>query len=740
MFEGSKDAKILFVSDFLRSKEVESGSVLAGERRDILVNALNSAGVLASDYAFTTIHETAAKGNKVTGFDRDERIASQRRCKELINESKANVIVPLGDYALNFITGLSSAQKQHLSILPVKAEFGARKAIPLLHPETVQRSYEDVAYIRFGAMRLKEEMSATTLNIPERKFLLSLDLVFDEQVAYLESIIKNASEVSTDVETGNGYVNTVGFGISAAEAIAIESSHSGKTPAEFHKLWDLFLQIWSSNSIGKIAQNGLFEATWASMYGIEFNCLSFDTMWAMKFLHPTLERGLDNVGRIYTRYPYWKDDHSDWNNVRDWRSHLIYNCKDNTGQFAAKENMAKALKARGLDKNFYEFIMKQFPIAHEMQSRGFRLDESMLETMRYNANRDIEAVTDSFDRSCEERIGRKVNINSPKQVKDALKEMKIKLPTIKGKESTTKASMMKLKNKYPKEIIIRDMLKIDQLKKKTEEYLNFTYDPDRRIRCSFDLSSDENGVWVGKKTIFDKGFDATQVPSIVKNCIIPDEGKEFVQIRMNQPEIRFIATDAPDYKLTAMLNNYKDISRYMASKLFKKPEEIVSWNEIKIAGQVIKSCNEFDAPKQFVEKCFALSGVFFQDAEAKRMMQIFLEEFPGCRSRIERIKKEIYSKRMLKSGKREITYYDRINDALFRRALSFGPESYSNDTITELCLKLDLVPGVEFLTRNKNSVLLQIEADKIFDVFAVGIGKITFDVSVGNRWGSVKSV
>lgn len=740
MFEGSLDAKILFVSDFLRPKEVEAKAILIGERQDIIVNALQSVGILASDYAFTVIHPGQANGAKITSFSQQDRIDAQRACKDLINQSKANVIVPLGDYALKFITGLDSIQKQHLSILPVRAEFGARKSIPFLHPETIQKSYNDVAYIRFGAMRLKEEMSSPLLNIPLRKFLLSLDLTFDEQVAYLENIIKTASEVSTDVETGNGTVNTVGLAISPYEAISIDSTTSGKTPAQFHKLWSLYKEIWESENIGKIAQNGLFEATWASMYGIHFNNLSFDTMWAMKFLNPCLERGLDNVGRIYTRYPYWKDDHSDWNNIRDWRSHLNYCAKDVTGQFAARENMQAALVARGLDKTFHNFIMKQFPIAHEMQTRGFRLDENMLEIMRENVNRDIESVTKSFDQGCVERLGYKVNTNSPKQLKVALKGLGMKLPTIQGKESTTKASLMKLKNKYPKEMIVREILKIDQLKKKTEEYLNFQYDDDKRIRCSFDLASDENGIWVGKKNIFDKGFDATQVPSIVKNCIIPDDGMVFIEYRLNQPEIRFIAVNAPDYKLQEMLAQCLDIPKYFASRLFKKDEALISRDQIKIANQVIKSANEMDAPKQFVEKCFARSSVFFQDAEAKRMIQMFFEEFPGCRSRIDRIKKEIYSKRMLTNPTRQIVYYDRLNDSLFRRALTFGPESYSNDLITNISLELSSIHGVEFVTRNKNSILVQVLTEKASDLVSLTYGSSVLDISVGDRWGKLDHV
>lgn len=715
MHEGSANPKILFVSDFLRTKEKEQNLILAGERRDILVNALSSAGILASEYAMT-----------ILGPD----------CKSIINSSPANIIVPLGEKPLEWLTGYKNINKQHLSLLPVKAEFGARKALPLLHPEAVQKSYDNSAYIRFGAMRLKEEKESTQLVIPKRKFLLSLDMDFDAIVSYLEDIIvKNAREISTDIETGNGFVNTVGLAISPYEAIVVECGPNRWNPVQFHKLWSLFKLIWESENIGKIAQNAAFEAHWASLYGIQFNNVSFDTMLAMKFLHPTLERGLDNVGRIYTSYPYWKDDHSDWNNVRDWRSHLNYCGKDCTGQFMAKVNMEGALKARGMLDSFTNFIMPQVPIAHEMMMRGLRLDSDMLITLREKTERDIQAITDSFDRQCEERLGKKVNLNSPKQVKEAFKTIGLKIPTSKGKETVSKAALLKLKNKYPKEMLIKDMLKIEQLRKNTEDYLNFESDPDGRVRFSYDLASDENGLWVGKKTIFDRGFDPTMVPQIVKNCIVADEGKVFVQIRLNQPELRYIAQDAPDYKLKAMLDQYKDIGKYMAGKLFRKHEDMVNRNEIKIAQQVIKSANEMDAPKQFVEKCFAKAQVLYSDLEAKRFMQIYFEEFSGCRRRIDRIRKEIYNKRSLSSPSRQITYYDRINDSLIRRALSWGPESASNDEISGLCMELHKYAEVEFVCRNQNSLLVQIPNS--MDLMELGS---VLPMQVGNRWGSLENV
>lgn len=732
----NKDAKVLFVSDFLRAREVTEKSVLAGERKDILINALNAAGIVASDYTMIAIHNSTPTGGKISGFNKDQKIEAQRLCRQLILESKANIIVPLGEYALKFITGLDGINKHHLSLYQSKADLGGKKCMPMLHPETIQKSYGDICYIRFGAMKLKQELWSTTLNIPERHIQISLDLTFDEQIAYLENIIKNAQEVSTDVETNEAGINTVGLAITSQEAIAIESTPNGKTAAEYKKLWELYAKIWSSENIGKIAQNGLFEATWASVYGIQFKNLIWDTMLAMKYLHPTLECNLGNVGRIYTKYPFWKDDHSDWNDIRNWRDHLTYCGKDAVGQYAAYVSQKVDLTARGRLDRFRELIMSQIPIAQEMQARGLRLDLDKISQMKLKAEDDIAAMTKSFDMQCQEATGKTVNLNSPKQVKDLLKGFGLKLPVLKGKETVSRAALLKLKNKYPKVHVVKDMLKIDDLRKKNEEYLNFDFDKDERVRCSFNLASDETGEWVGKKTIFNKGFDFTNIPSVVKNAIIADHGMTLIELKLDQPEVRFIAANCPEPKMTQMLFEYRDVNRYMASKIFRKPEEICNPNEIKIASLAIRSANYMDAPKQFVEKCFARSGVLYEDVEAKRIMNTVLEEFPGCRKRVDRIKKQMYSSRMLSSPDRQIVYYDRINDSLLRKALAWEPESNTNDRITKMAIALQ--PEVELLNRGKDFLLFQVPHQIVQNYLDLKSPEVK--VSYGTRWGSMTYV
>jgi hypothetical protein len=85
MLEGSLEAKILFVSDFLRVNENAERVIFDENKRSIIVNAMNRAGIVASDYAFTVIHDSAPKNYDFNKFNLLERMEAQAKCKDIIN-------------------------------------------------------------------------------------------------------------------------------------------------------------------------------------------------------------------------------------------------------------------------------------------------------------------------------------------------------------------------------------------------------------------------------------------------------------------------------------------------------------------------------------------------------------------------------------------------------------------------------------------------------------------------------
>jgi DNA polymerase I-like protein with 3'-5' exonuclease and polymerase domains len=705
MLEGSLSGiKILFVSDFLRPDENALGVVLNDQRKSLIVNALNRAGVPESDYAFTVMYPFMPPGLNLSNVNEDQRVLARIACKKIINDSGANVIVPLGEHALNFITGLENINKQHCSILKVKAEFGDRKAIPLLHPEYVQRDYASQAYISFGCQRIKAESHSKNLELPDRKFLLSLDLSFEQIVDYLENKVLKAPELSIDVETGRGLVNTHGFAISPKEAIAIDVLPSSYTPAQYHKLWSLIAKVLESD-IPKLAQNALYESQWASLYGIRLQNVSFETMWAMKLLHPTLDKGLDNVGRIYTRQPYWKDDHSDWNNVRNWRDHLSYNCKDTCGTFEAKINMQADLEQRGLMPMFQNY-MKLFQKAQKMTNEGLKISSELLEAARKDTERDIEQIQARFDEQTQKRLDRKVNINSPKQIKEMLKEIGIKIPTKAGSETVNKEALAKLRKSNPKEELLKDLVKLSKLNSELDSYFNFNFDQDGRVRFSLDAVYNEFGEWGSSKNPFGSGFDLEMLPRKTKSCIVADEGCEFVEIRLNNFEQEYLALDSGDSRMIRLISAGDSISAHLAASLFNKAVGIINPRsaEFRIASMVLSEAAYGVSARALATKLMAFHDKYVSEVEAKRFIGIVFELFPGLRKRQERIQYSIRTTRRLKNllG-REIVFYDRINDDLFKKAYQWGFRSLQADVLNNLITSADL-PVVAL---NSRSVLVQ---------------------------------
>lgn len=757
MLEGSNDAKILFVSDFLRIQEKAEHTILAGDRRTILVNALQRAGILEDDYAFTIIHPEAPPGCIDSNrFSEAEKLAHFKQAAERINNHKANVIVPLGSYSLKFISGHDSIDKQHCSILPVKAEFGNRKCIALYHPEQVQKVYSLIAYISFGCLRLREEMHSHVIDIPQRKYLLSLDLTHKQQCDYLQDVVLKAAELSIDFETGNNVINTVGFAVSPYEAIALETHPYGKAIDAQHELWKLIVKALESD-IPKIAQNALFEAQWCARYGIWLNNITHDTMWAMKFLHPELDKGLDNVGRIYTRFPYWKDDHSDWNNVRNWRQHLNYNCSDTTGTFAAKINQATALTNRKMDGLFYNYIMRFLPCIREMCSKGLLLDEPQLFAMRENAERDAQDFSEKLQEMFTSRLNRVVNIRSPKQVKAAFKDLGIKIPSVKGKESVDKKALVKLSRKYPAEFIFPFMLKLSGLNKQLSSYLNFTYDKDLHVRYSLDGVGTETGRWAGYTDPWGNGFNPQTVPKYIRNAFIAEPGKVLVQIDLKQAESRYVAYEAPEPKLMEMLENGDDIHNYVAAKIFNKASGLVTKQERQLGKKSGHSANYGVGPRTFAEACLVEMNIVLSEHEARKIIEGYYEVFPGIRKRQHNIQAEVRRTRMLKTPfGRERIFYDRMGDSLFREAYAYAPQSVIPDITNTLMLYLrDTFEDMDLLLQVHDSLLLQVESGRESEIAEAardlvawhpkislpgGSLVIPVDVEAGYRWGKLKPI
>lgn len=754
MIEGNRQAKVVILKDFLDVHEQAEKSVILGPKRELLVGSLARAGLTQHDVCFICLFPFYPKYGKHESINKEIKIKQVESLKKILKSMKPNLIVPLGSQLLEILTGEKSIHKWHLSILRARAEFGTLKVLPLFDPSEVLRSYQDSFYISYGAMKIAEEAKTSKITIPNRTFHLSPS--FEDTVDYLNHTIKHAKRISLDVETGKGIINTVGYATSPTEAIAMRVdpySFGSEKTKEHHQVWLKIKELMESD-IPKIAQNFLYDIQYLSKYGIYVNNIHHDTMWAMKFLHPEMRAGLDNVGRIYTPFPYWKEDGKDWGNIANWVEHLKYNCKDTTGTMWAYHEQKKDLEERGLSDTFYGFVMKFAEPIREMCTRGLPLDPNRLQTLKDNLNYEIKHLMQDLDEITEERIGMKINPKSPKQLKDAFSAMNLKIPIQKGQESTDKKALVKMKKRYKKEKILDILLKLSAANKQLSSYINFSYDTDNRVRFSLNGCGTETGRWSGHKDPWGKGFNPQTVPKKIRSLFVSEPGKILIQVDLAQAESRYVAYEAPEPTLMRMLENGEDVHKYVASKIFNKDESMINYKERQLGKRSGHGANYAIGPRTFAESCLVEMGLSITETEAKRILDTYYQVFPGIKRRQQNIQDEIRRTKKLKTPLgRERYFYDRIGDSLFREAYAYAPQSTIPDITNYLMLHLR--GHCELLLQVHDSVLIQVRESRAKEIIELasdldswhpeihlpgGQLRIPIDIEIGHSWGDMDSI
>lgn len=757
-FEGRLSSRILFVNDHQRVTCKAEHTGIAEYMFKPLLTALQRNGISKADYSLLTLND-----------------ASDSTFANFLATHSAYIIVPLGEKALQLVAGEVGIDKWQCSVIKSKAITGQRKVLPLYHPEHIQQFFSDHAFYFVGAEKLKKEILTDAYTIPERK--MHLVSTFKEAKSYLEAKVLKAKEIAVDFEFSRGLINTVGFAVSSTEAIAIRTSPELYNEHDYWQLWLLIAEVLEGPA-AKIIQHACVEVSWAARYGIEIKNVTHDTMWAMKFLNPEFDKGLDNVGRIYTPFPYWKDDNDDWSNIRNWPRHLEYNCKDTTGTFAAYINQVKELKERGIYSLFTGFVMRFQPVIQEMCNTGLNVNVEALHVVKQKLTREHENFMRIIDQECLSHCGKTINPRSGKQLKEALETMGMKLPTKRGKNkngaiqevktTTDKKALAKLRRQHPDAAVLPALIGISATNKQLSSYTDFDYDKGTaRVHYTLDGCGTETGRWAGYVSSWGEGFNPQTIPSSAKGIFRADEVTCLVEIDLEKAESWYVALDSPDERLIELLESDGDIHRYVASKIYNKPEALIGRNspERQLGKKVGHASNYGTGPRTFAETCLAEMNLYITETEAKHMLEAYFQAFPGIKRRQERLKNEVYQKRYLKTPMgRERYFFGRMDDATCREAYAYQPQSTIPDITNTLMLKLwdnrDYLGLAyedqgRFLLQVHDSLLLQMRPERLGELagfcrdlsnwhptiwLSGGQLKIPVSVKAGKNWKAMEAV
>lgn len=601
------------------------------------------------------------------------------------------IVVSLGEAALGHVTGKKSIWKWHLS--PLDGIIARQnKIVPTFDFAAIWKDWSLGLYFE---MALKRAAAHTTPGPWVRKEeRYALDPGPDETIARLESLIAEVPAwASLDIETGRNQINTFGVAWSGSDAIAIKVLPEGMPAAAFHKVWSLVARLCESD-IPKVMQNGIYERMFLSRYGIQVNNFAHDTMCAMKFLWPELDKGLDNVGRIYTMEPYWKDDghvaseegkRKDWGAIRDWTRHFDYNCKDTSNTLIAMHAQKADLQARGLTELYDKYLRRLFDCVFEMGARGLPL----------NPVRQAALIAEYEAKSVAlcAQLSQEINPRSSKAKLKLLRDKGYTLPVKRatGKESADELSLKKLRLKYPEDRDLRLLLEIAGIEKALSSYLRVRTLPDSRVRFMLDAHGTETGRFSCSKDPWDGGFNAQTLTDYCKGMIewSPESGRTFVEVDLSQAETRFVAYDACEENLLGMIERREDIHRYVAAEIYQKAMADVTHDERQLGKKSGHGANYAMGVATFQDSCLKEMDLVLDRKMATRVLEAYHKLFPGIRRWHKSIRETVYRERCLANPLGRIRYfYSRACDNTYREAYAYRPQSTVPDVVNHLLLKL----------------------------------------------------
>lgn len=660
------------------------GEKLSGYDLNFLNEKMRRTGIAPSQLVIESISEDSRTPN-------DSDYAA---CRDRLNKTDYTMLIACGEKPLNFLTGKHSIWKWHLSPLDSLEGFNCKRVVPTFTTDQIKKEWYLGLYFEFALRRARQH--AAPGNWVRKPANYHLDPGVDAAISYLESI-RHAEYHSLDIETGRNQINTFGVATDGNNAIAIKMLPDSLPTAAHHKLWSLIRDICESDS-KKVMQNGIYERLYLGRYGILVNNFSFDTMVAMKFLWPELEKGLDNVGRIYTLEPYWKDDgrvssaegkQKDWNNIRDWPKHLEYNCKDTSNTFIAMLAQQADLRARGLDALYDTYIRRLFDPCYEMGATGLPM----------NPDKQKLLISEYETRSAElcKQLSKEINPRSSKQKIKLLQEKGLDIPKIKDhkkgglKDSSNELTLKKMRLKYPEDTDIKILLQVAGIEKALSSYLRVRAHTDNRIRFQLDAHGTETGRMSCTKDPWDKGFNTQTMTDYVKNMIEwkPEEDRVFIEFDLEQAETRFVAYDAVETNLLGMLERKEDIHRYVAAEIYQKPMAGITHDERQLGKKSGHGANYNMGVTTFMDSCLKEMDLVLDRKMATRTLEAYHKLFPGIRRWHQTIRNTIYRERRLSNPLGRVRYfYGRADDNTYREAFAYRPQSTVPDIANHLMLGL----------------------------------------------------
>jgi DNA polymerase I-like protein with 3'-5' exonuclease and polymerase domains len=223
---------------------------------------------------------------------------------------------------------------------------------------------------------------------------------YSDAMDYINMLEKADEPIAYDIEVISNETACVGLSNNDREGICISWRNRSEVsyPLDRELALRKRLQALLGNpSVKTVVQNGHFDASWLAYKDrIVPAPHYFDTMLAHHLLYPSLPHGLGYITTQYTTRPYYKDELNAWKEGGNIDEFWHYNVQDCCNTWAAHFAMLGELKAQGLEKFFFDHVMRLQPHLIKMTVGGVLVDMEYKEKVAVELKAKIINMLEEF--------------------------------------------------------------------------------------------------------------------------------------------------------------------------------------------------------------------------------------------------------------------------------------------------------------------------------------------------------
>lgn len=390
--------------------------------------------------------------------------------------------------------------------------------------------------------------------------------------------------------------------------------------------------LLESKAIKKYLHNAKYDQLVLLRHGITLNGIAMDTMIAASLVLKEWEKkGLKDLSlQLFDEDMLSYQDVVKKHKALDFsyvplEDATLYAAADAHQTLKLQNYFAEKLEACGLVKLEQEIELPVNDVLVAMQYEGISCNASVL----HGLSEKIDVSLGNIEQEIKDLVGRDINLNSPKQVKELLFEdlgLSPQRKNSKTKSFSTDAQVLKkLSHDHPVPGMILRYRELFKLKSTYVDALPTYINPEtEKIHTSWNQTLVATGrLSSSNPNLQNIPKDNSGYGADIRSAFLPDDGWSFVSADYSQIELRILAHFSKDKSLVDAFLHDKDIHAQTASKLFNVDEAEVN-EEQRSIGKRINFSILYGLTPYGLARDMAIS---FSDA--KKYIEVYFEQYPG---------------------------------------------------------------------------------------------------------------